>query len=260
VASGGGGEMIGAVAIATVPVVAVLGGLTYATVAPSCAFWGPVIPRGKVGLNRIALTFDDGPTRGFTDRILDHLREGQATATFFIVGENGVAEPDLLRRIHAEGHLIANHTFSHSHYGVMRTLPYWRDEIRRTDDAIESIVGVRPALFRPPMGVKTWHTTRATRELGHTVVTWSRRAIDGLPTTSERIVNRFANATDGEILLLHDGVEPNAPHRDRRSTVEAVAPLLELLRSRGLSPVRLDELLGIDGYQSRATVAGAGTT
>jgi peptidoglycan/xylan/chitin deacetylase (PgdA/CDA1 family) len=250
--------MMGTIALASAPLVAGLAGLTYATVAPACEFWGPVICRAKTGPNRIALTFDDGPTPGSTERALDALREGQATATFFIVGENAARHPDLLRRIHDEGHLIANHTYSHSHYGVMRTLPYWQREIRRTDELVESILGLRPALFRPPMGVKTWHTARAARELGHAVITWSRRAMDGLPTTSQRIVNRLSTAADGEILLLHDGVEPHAPHHDRAATVGAIVPLIEKLRARGLSPARLDELLGIDGYQSRAT--GGGTT
>jgi peptidoglycan/xylan/chitin deacetylase (PgdA/CDA1 family) len=241
--------MIGTIALAATPLAAGLAGVTYATIAPACAFWGPVVCRGPAGSNRVALTFDDGPTPGSTERVLDALREGQAAATFFVVGSNVTKHPDLLRRIHREGHLIANHTLSHSHYGVMRTLPYWTREIRQTDDAIESIVGVRPALFRPPMGVKTWHTARAARELGHTVITWSRRAIDGIPTSAKRIVDRLAGAADGEILLLHDGVEPHALHRDRSATLAAIAPLIQKLRERGLTPVRLDELLSIDGYR-----------
>jgi peptidoglycan/xylan/chitin deacetylase (PgdA/CDA1 family) len=250
--------MIGTIALASAPVVAGLAGLTYATVAPACEFWGPVVSRGKPGSNRVALTFDDGPTPGSTERVLDALRAADAKATFFVIGVNVRAHPQLLRRIHDEGHLIANHSFRHSHYGVMRTFPYWFREIGQTEDVVRSELRLRTALFRPPMGVKTWQTARAARELGHTVVTWSRRAIDGLPTSADRIVARLAGAGDGEILLLHDGVEPHAPHRDRSATVEAIAPLIRSLRARNLTPVRLDELLGLPGYQSRAeAVAGA---
>ena len=250
--------MIGAtatIAIVSTPIVATIAGFTYATVAPACELWGPVVCRGHAGAGKIALTFDDGPTSGSTERVLDALAKARAAATFFVVGENARKHPDLLRRIHAEGHLVANHTLSHSHYGVMRTLPYWRREIHEADGIIEGILGLRPALFRPPMGVKTWHTARAARELGHTVITWSHRAIDGIPTTSTRIVGRLKDAADGAILLLHDGVEPHAPHHDRSATVGAVIPLIESLRARGLTPVRLDELLAISGYQSRATAA-----
>ena len=245
----------GTIALASAPIAAGLAGLTYATVAPTCQFWGPVISRGKSGSNRFALTFDDGPTPGTTDRVLDALAAAQTKATFFVVGANADAHPDLLRRIRDEGHLIANHTFRHSHYGVMRTFPYWFREIGQTEDVIKMQTRLRTALFRPPMGVKTWHSARAARELGHNVVTWSRRAMDGLPTTSKRILDRLGGATDGEILLLHDGVEPNAYHRDRSATIEAIVPLIERLRSRGLSPVRLDELLGINGYQEKSPAA-----
>ena len=181
--------MIGTAAIlaAAAAAPAVLGRLTYATVAPSCQFWGPAIARGPAGSRRVALTFDDGPTPGATDAILDALRAACVRATFFVIGVNVAKHPDLLRRIHAEGHLIGNHSFSHSHYAATRRRPYWVREIVQTDDAIEAAIGVRPKLYRPALGVRTWHTFGALRETGHTLVTWSRRAIDGLPTTPQRI-------------------------------------------------------------------------
>ena len=250
--------MIGAaVAIAAPPLAAALAGFTYATIAPASQFWGPVIARGPAGTGKVALTFDDGPTPASTERVLDVLRDANVKASFFVIGANAQHQPDLLRRIHDHGHLIANHTFSHWHYGVTRALRYWTDEIRAADEVIESIIGVRPALFRPPMGVKTWHTMRAARELGHTIVTWSLRARDGLPTTAAQITRRFADVGDGSILLLHDGVEPSAPCRDRSATIEALRPLIETLHGKGLRPVRLDELLGVPAYQSRGVTAAA---
>jgi peptidoglycan/xylan/chitin deacetylase (PgdA/CDA1 family) len=229
-----------------------LAGLTYGSVAPSCRLWGPVISRGPAGTNRVALTFDDGPTSGTTDRVLDELARADARATFFVVGANVELHADLLRRIHEQGHLIANHTFGHSHFGVMRRWPYWEREIRVTDERIETAVGVRPALFRPPMGARTWHTAIAAKRLGHTVVTWSQRARDGFPTTAEQIRRRLAGVRDGDILLLHDGVEPHTRHGDRSATIAAAGPLIGMLRDRGLTPARLDDLLGLPGYQSRA--------
>jgi peptidoglycan/xylan/chitin deacetylase (PgdA/CDA1 family) len=236
---------------------AVLGRLVYATVAPSCQFWGPVIARGPAGSRRAALTFDDGPTPGATEAILDALRAGGVRATFFVIGVNVTRNPDLLRRVHAEGHLIGNHSFSHSHFAATRRRPYWIREIVETDDAIEAAIGLRPALYRPALGVRTWHTTAAVRETGHALVTWSRRAVDGLPTMPERIMRRFDRVADGEILLLHDGVEPHAPHADRSATIAAVPMLLDRLREEQLAAVRLDELLGVPGYQSARAGAAA---
>jgi peptidoglycan/xylan/chitin deacetylase (PgdA/CDA1 family) len=157
--------------------------------------------------------------------------------------------------MHDDGHLIANHSFTHSHYGVVHKRPYWLREIIETDEAVEQVLGRRPAIYRPPCGVKTWHTFNAIRETGHAMITWSRRGIDGLPTTPQKIMRRFGNIADGEILLLHDGVEPNTRYADRSATIAVVPMLLEQLRRENLTPVRLDELLGLAAYQS-AGVAG----
>lgn len=244
-------------AILAAPIVSVITGLTYATVAPACRFWGDTLSRGAAGSRRVGLTFDDGPTPRATDAILDALRDAGAAATFFVIGANVLKHPDLLRRVHGEGHLVANHSFNHSHFGVLRRRPYWAREILETDDAIEAVIGVRPAMYRPPCGVKTWHTFGACHDTGHAMVNWSRRAVDGLPTTPRRIMRRFRDVADGEILLLHDGVEPHAPHADRSATIAALPMLLDQLRREHLAPVRLDELLGVAGYQSGEVAAEA---
>jgi hypothetical protein len=99
--------------------------------------------------------------------------------------------------------------------------------------------------------MKTWHVTDAARWAGHAVVTWSRRAMDGVATDAGQIVNRLVPASvAGDVLLLHDGVEPNALGRDTRATEAAVRPLVAGLREKGLEPRRLDALLKIKGYQA----------
>lgn len=232
---------------------------TVASIAPANQLWGRVLSRGPAdGPPRYALTLDDGPTRGATDRILDTLGELGVPAAFFVVGVNVERCPDLLRRIHNEGHLVGNHTYRHSHYGMMRGPRYWDHEVRRTDDLIASIIGLRPATFRPPMGVKTPFIHGAARRAGQPVVTWNRRALDGVETTTDRILGRLVPTTrPGDILLLHDGVEPNRP-RDTAPSVAAVRPLVERLRDRGLEPVRLDRLLGIPAYDDARAPASAG--
>ena len=237
--------MIGTIAGILVVPVAVLGRLTYATVSPTCQFWGPSIARGRGDSRHVALTFDDGPTPGGTDAILDILRDAKVRATFFVIGVNVAKHPDLLRRIHDEGHLIANHSHTHSHFATMRRRPYWLSEIVACDEAIESAIGFRPKLYRPPMGARTWQTFAALRHTGHAMVTWSLRARDGLPTSPPGIMRRFENMKPGDILLLHDGVEPHAPHSDRSATIAALPMLLERLRQLELTPVRLDEMLGV---------------
>ena len=227
---------------------AVGGLLTHGTFAPRSTFWGPVISRAP-GETGVALTFDDGPTPGSTDRILDTLGELNVRAAFFVVGRNVRRWPKLVERMHAEGHLVGNHTLDHSHYGLFRRDGYWTRQVAETDEAVRQVIGVRPATFRPPMGIKTAHSARAAAAAGHTVVTWTRRAFDGVRTSSEKIVARLGpTAEGGDILLLHDGVEPNAT-RDPSATVEAIRPLVERLRARGMNPRPLDEMLGVSAYQ-----------
>jgi peptidoglycan-N-acetylglucosamine deacetylase len=228
---------------------AAVGALAYATVAPDSQFWGPVICRGgKSEPERYALTFDDGPTRGSTEPILDILGELGVKATFFVIGANAANAPDLMRRMDVEGHIVANHSYNHSHVGVMRAGRYWDQQIGQTNRLIEQIIGRRPALFRPPMGIKHRHVCAAAQRHGHTVVTWSKRARDGVRTTAREILNRLVEFTeDGDILMMHDGIEPNA-WRDPKPSIKAVRPLILSLRDRGLEPAPLSNLIGIEPY------------
>jgi peptidoglycan/xylan/chitin deacetylase (PgdA/CDA1 family) len=226
----------------------------YGLVSPASRMWGPVISRGDTASQNVALTFDDGPLPGTTERILDDLGKADVRAAFFVIGRHAREHPDLVRRMDAEGHLVGNHTFDHLHTGLFGRYRYWLDEIRRADDLIEQIIGVRPAVFRPPMGYKHWHLMNAAADAGHSVVTWSRRARDVHPVAASVILDRLlAPAQGGDILLLHDGNDPCLKPADRTGTREAVRPLIDGLRRRGLEPERLDELLRVPPYQSPRT-------
>lgn len=227
--------------------------LAYGTFVPSSQMWGRTILRGPTGprvARAVALTFDDGPTDGPTDRVLDLLGEAGVRAAFFVIGRNCERWPALVRRMHAEGHLVANHTWDHSHAGWCGGPRYWDEQVRRTSDAIADLVGRQPAMFRPPMGIKTRFTLAAAARHGCATVGWTRRARDGGATTREAILQRVRDrATAGDILLMHDGVEPDHPGRDPGPTLAALPELLMGLRERGLETARLDDLLGVPGYR-----------
>jgi len=231
----------------------------YGTFAPTSSFWGKVVWRAAdTSKPQVSLTFDDGPTPDCTDRVLDLLAELGVKATFFVIGRNAQRSPDLLRRMDSEGHLIANHSFDHGHYDMFRGLTFWNRQVSRTDELIESIIGKKPALFRPAMGFTTFPIHHAARRGGHTVVTWSRRGRDGLRADASDIVRRIMHRNaPGDILMLHDGIDPHLTGiSDRSATLAAIGPLVNGLRERGLAAVRLDELLGIAGYSEPATPCG----
>jgi peptidoglycan/xylan/chitin deacetylase (PgdA/CDA1 family) len=213
----------------------------WASTHSRATLWGPVCWHGSG--NRVALTFDDGPTPGSTEDVLTALAAVKTKATFFVIGNHVRRFPELLKRVHDAGHLIANHTFDHPHNMFLRGTRFWREQIESTNCEIEKVIGAKPKYFRSPMGVRTWRAARPLRESGQVFVTWSLRALDGLPTTAEQICDRLIPHTKaGDILVLHDGIEPGYK-RNPEATVQAIPRIVAALRSRGLEPVRLDELL-----------------
>jgi peptidoglycan/xylan/chitin deacetylase (PgdA/CDA1 family) len=231
---------------------------SYATFAPRAALWAPVIWHGdRRGPARVAITFDDGPSPDSTPAVLDALGELGVRAAFFVVGLNAARAPALLRRIAGEGHLLGNHSFDHHHFGVMCHARYWRDQLARTDEVIEAETGLRPLFFRPPMGFKTPFMALAARQRGNHLVTWTRRALDGVPTTEAEILQRLAGRTRaGDIVAMHDGVEPHGS-RHVDATVRAIRPLFRALHDHGITPVRLDEILALEPYARSSGPAGA---
>jgi len=225
----------------------------YGTFSPTSNLWGKVIWRAPDASRPwVSLTFDDGPTEGFTDRILDRLKELDVKATFFVIGRNVARCPDLVRRMDAEGHLVANHSFDHGHFDMFRGWQYWNQQLARTDDLIAGILGKRPLLFRPAMGFTTLPIHHAARSAGQTVVTWSRRARDGVRAEGTSILRRIMRKTGpGDILLLHDGIDPHlrrASQCNRSATITVLPSLIAALHERKLQAVRLDQLLGVAGY------------
>jgi peptidoglycan/xylan/chitin deacetylase (PgdA/CDA1 family) len=216
--------------------------------------WGPIYRHGDRASNRYALTFDDGPTAHATERVLDALGEAGVKAAFFVIGRNVERWPDLVARMDREGHLVGNHSYDHSRYAACRHRRYWDAQMRRTDAAIHAVLGKRPAMFRPPLGVKTRYINGAAMRTGHAVITWTRRARDGVRSiTSETILSRIVGPTvGGDVLLLHDGAEPGRT-RDASATVACIAPLVRQLRDKGLESAPLDELLQLPAYQPAVT-------
>ena len=242
-------DILAAAASATALAVAAVHG----TFASTSSFWGKVIWRARDRTNPwVSLTFDDGPTAGSTDRVLDLLGKLGVEATFFVIGQNVARWPNLVRRMDAEGHIVANHTFDHGHFDMFRGWKYWQEQVARTNRLIEDLIGKKPAFFRPSMGFKTAPIHHAARGAGQTVVTWSRSARDGLSAEATAILRRMTRVTGpGDILLMHDGVDPclrRARDRDRSATIRALGQLIGALHDRGLRAVRLDQLLGCAAY------------
>lgn len=220
-----------------------IGFFTYTIAHPRSQYFVPVVHRATTRQRAVALTFDDGPDPVVTGRILDVLAEHGAHGTFFVVGARAALNPDLVRRIHAEGHSIGTHTQNHRLGFHFASRAHVRREIEEAIEVVAGIVPVRPSLFRPPHGLRSPCFARglqATR--GLVCVTWSVRGLDARTTSADAIFARVGKAlAPGAIVALHDGAGLLGSN-DRSATLEALSRILVRCRDRGLSCVGLDEL------------------
>ena len=175
-------------------------------------------------MDTVALTFDDGPYPETTPALLAAL--GGTRATFFLWGEHAAAHPDLVRAIAAAGHAIGNHTWTHPQLTTLS--PAARDqEVRRTQDLLTRLTGLRPALFRPPYGDTDASVARTLAAHELTEVLWSVDTRDWAGCSADEIVAAAGDAQPGGVVLMHEG---------RPATVAAVPRILAALAARGLRP------------------------
>jgi len=205
--------------------------LAVRALAPGCLWRGPLERHPSTGkpIRTLYLTFDDGPTPGVTDAVLSLLRAHNAKATFFCLGRQVDAYPDLARQIMANGHALGSHTYVHTS-GWGTPLADYLADIERGDDALHRATGQRPVLFRPPYG-------RLPAALlgdfcrSRPVVMWSLCTWDFEPATAAtdvvRNVRRHARPAD--IILLHDN------ERTADKVLAAVPALLLFAREQGYS-------------------------
>ena len=222
--------------------VATLGLVLDGLLRPGSRTFVPALRCAAGSRPRVALTFDDGPHPQDTPAILDILDEAGIRATFFFVGKNARAHPDLVRRAALAGHEVGNHSDTHPWWFSLAGPGRVRREIREACRSLEDLTGRPVRFFRPPVGHKSVFLEDALHGTGLEVVTWSARPFDTLDRSPGRILRSVvAAATPGGIILLHEGVRrsPGEPSR----TVAALPSIILGLREKGLEPVSLGSLL-----------------
>lgn len=204
--------------------------------------------RGKTK-GKVAFTFDDGPDPRYTPMLLDLLKQYQVKATFFVLGSRAEQYPDLIRRIHDEGHEIGIHNYTHVSNWILTPRQVRRKQIELSLDIVEQITGVRPVLYRPPWGIINLFDFRLPKSL--TVVLWSVMGSDwscSRPGDERKLADRLiSRITHGSIVLLHDcgetlGAKPEAP----KYMLQALRTVLEHLRKKGWDTVTVGEMMRLD--------------
>ncbi|MFJ7243806.1 polysaccharide deacetylase family protein [Kitasatospora sp. NPDC098652] len=175
----------------------------------------------------VALTIDDGPDPRYTPQVLALLQQHGIRATFFLIGENAVEHPGLVKEIADRGHHIANHTWTHPDLRHMSEGAV-RDELERTSDLLHRTTGRLPTWFRAPGGDFSPVSLRVAAELGLRNMAWSIDPRDwSRPGTSSIIDTVLKEVRPGSIVLNHDG------GGDRSQTVAALKAYLPVLIDSG---------------------------
>ena len=186
---------------------------------------------------RVALTFDDGPHPRYTKEILAILAQYGVSATFFAVGENAKAHPELIRAEIEAGHEVGNHTYSHQR-PVRQTQQEILEDIHACSEVLREITNTPVRLFRPPEGVCSEGVKQACGADGLAIVLWSIDTRDWAHTpTAEICKNVKQNVRDGSIILMHDFIGKNSP------TPEALRQMIPMLLKLGYELVTVGQLL-----------------
>ncbi len=194
----------------------------------------PKLIRGNPREKLLALTFDDGPHPIFTEKLLALLKQLDVKASFFVVGKMVERNPQLLKEIAADGHLVGNHTFSHV---TLTKIPLneVRAEYEACNDIVENTIGQRMRFCRPPGGDYDRQVVKAATEQGLTTVLWTDDPGDyASPGTHVIEMKTLSRMSNGGIILLHDGIQ---------QTLDVLPQIIQYARAHGYRFVTVDELM-----------------
>ena len=175
----------------------------------------------------VALTFDDGPTEKYTPQILAILKKYGIKATFFMVGMNAKAHPDVVKMVLADGHAINSHSLTHPMLTKISEKQL-ENEVAKPQIIINDIIGKKPVCLRYPFGASNAHVREVIRKHGIVPIPMGWNSFDyDRPGVDKIVSNVLNNAHSGQVFLLHDGFDK------REQTVEALPKIIEGLKKRG---------------------------
>lgn len=217
------------------------------TFSPPIEYQGKILRNVKLSTKEkvVALTFDDGPWPNYTSQVLEILKKNNIKATFFWIGRMLKEYPEIGKQVAEAGHVIANHTWSHS-YRWMNKAAAAR-EIDETADLIYKTTGVKSLYFRPPGGILTNGVADYAKKKNYAIIMWSNDSIDYRPYPAKRLVNNvMRKIKTTEIVLMHDG------GGNRSATVKALPEIISKFKKLGYKFVTVPELLEMELKQKEA--------
>lgn len=194
----------------------------------------------------IALTFDDGPDKKWTPQVRQILNRNKVPGTFLCIGELVEQNPQVLKDLFRDGHIVGNHTYDHKNLTEL-TASEMASEILRTDDVIAQTIGVHPRFFRPPYGAMNQLVISELITLHYKVLFWDVDSLDWSGLTAEQVeANVLSHVQPGSIILMHCAGGKNGNLQD---TIDALPVLIQRLKSEGYTFQTVPRLLGLPGYR-----------
>ena len=195
---------------------------------------------GDTGKKTLYLTFDAGYENGCTAKILDILKKHQVPAAFFLVGNYLEKNPDLVRRMAQEGHIVGNHTMHHPDMSKLTDKAAFSKELLDLEALFKEITGeTMPKYYRPPQGIYSEENLKMAKELGYKTVFWSLAYVDWQndkqPTADYAMSKLLPRTHNGAVILLHSTSETNA---------EILDELLTKWKAMGYTFGTLEDLFG----------------
>lgn len=191
---------------------------------------------------RVALTFDDGPDRINTPKIIEALKEEKVRGTFFFIGQKVQENPDIVKAAYDNGNIIGSHSFYQREL-TKETEAELREDLLKASEAIRAVIGQSPALLRPPYGDLNDKVIRAAKDQRSKIIIWSIDTLDWSQKESANIQkNILDNVRNGDIILMHSD-------DDKTETAKAVPTIIKELKIRGFEIVDAATLLNTEPYK-----------
>ncbi|MBO1001425.1 polysaccharide deacetylase family protein [Pseudogracilibacillus auburnensis] len=210
------------------------------------AGFGLGVFRKGTSAQKVAFTFDDGPDPMYTPKLLDLLRKFDIKATFFVLGSKAEKNPELIRRMYQEGHLIGIHNYTHQTNWLMTPWTI-RRELNRSAVIIEQLTSVRPNYYRPPWGLLNLFDFFLHKQ--YRIILWSLMVGDWRSEGgSEKIIRKLLHKIkDGSIVLLHDSGDTLGANQDAPFyMIQALEVVFHEICHRGYTCVRIDQMMELE--------------
>ena len=209
-------------------------------------FFGKVYFHISKRSNKIAITFDDGPDPNLTHDIINVLKKHNIKATFFIIANQAEQHADIVKKCFDEGHTIACHDLKHSVFSNFRTTAPLLRDISKAQHVIERIIGRKPLLYRPPVGLMNPHVLKALHKLNMQCIGWSKSAGDAGNRRISKIYRINTLSGQGEVILLHDTL-PNPKYK--QEILNQLEKLCCSIKDQNLEAVSINEMFNIQAYE-----------